>query len=145
MRVRLHTTTKLTLALALALATVPLACSGGSDSTTPTQPPPQVGAVRGSVKDTSGAAFLPYTMTFTTGTGGGTTDPDIAFEQVPLTNATAGSYTCVQVGPDGKLYASTIDGLIQRFTINPDGTLSSPDDDWLNSCQTASPSRSQVS
>ena len=36
------------------------------------------------------------------------------------------STPCVTVGPDGKLYAGTFDGLIQRFTINADGTLSAP-------------------
>lgn len=53
-------------------------------------------------------------------------DPDINFERVPLP-ATAGKiYTCVQIGPDGQLYASTIDGLILRFPIESDGTLGTP-------------------
>jgi len=82
--------------------------------------------IKSGLKDTSGAAFLPFTSTFTTGTAGGTVDPNIAFEKVTLSNASAGSYTCVLKGPDGKLYASTVDGLIQRFDINPDGTLSNP-------------------
>jgi hypothetical protein len=82
--------------------------------------------VKNGLKDTSGASFLPFTSTFTTGTAGGTVDPNIAFEKVTLSNASAGSYTCVLKGPDGKLYASTVDGLIQRFDINGDGTLSNP-------------------
>jgi hypothetical protein len=78
------------------------------------------------LKDSLGNKFIPFTSTFVTGTSGATVDPSVAFQQVPLSNATASNYTGVAVGPDGKLYASTIDGLIQRFTINADGALSSP-------------------
>jgi regulation of enolase protein 1 (concanavalin A-like superfamily)/fibronectin type 3 domain-containing protein len=78
------------------------------------------------VQDTGGASFVPYTSSFTTGTAGGTTNTSFAFEQVSLNVAQGQTYTCVKVGPDGKLYASTIDGLIQRFNRNADGTLSSP-------------------
>ena len=91
--------------------------------------------VTSGLKDTSGAAFAPYTATFTTGTGGGDVDSSMAFEQVPLPTADGNVYTCVEMGPDGDLYASTVDGIIQRFSINPDGTLSSPFD--ITSLQTA--------
>jgi hypothetical protein len=51
---------------------------------------------------------------------------DVKFDKIPLTN-TKGQHSTVTVGPDGKLYASSIDGLIKRFTINPDGTLTKPE------------------
>ncbi|MEA2709427.1 MAG: large repetitive protein, partial [Phycisphaerales bacterium] len=78
------------------------------------------------LKDTSGAAFIPYTVTFTTNPEELQTDPTLAFQKVALPTATGHTYTGVTFGPDGKLYASTIDGLIQRFTVNPDGTLGTP-------------------
>ncbi len=31
------------------------------------------------------------------------------------------------MGPDGKLYALTIDGVIERYVVNPDGTLQNPE------------------
>ena len=80
--------------------------------------------VTGGLKDANGKAFLPYTMTFVTGSNTPTADPNIAFEKIQLTNTSGEAYTAVNIGPDGKLYAATADGLIQRFTINNDGTLS---------------------
>lgn len=78
------------------------------------------------VKDTKGAAFKPFTSTFTTGTTGGNTDSSIAFQQLPQSTSAGHAYTGVTFGPDGKLYASTVDGLILRFAVKSDGTLSSP-------------------
>lgn len=78
------------------------------------------------VKDTSGAAFLPFVMTFTTGTQSTQGDARIAFEKVALSNATGTQYSGLTIGPDGKLYAATSTGVIHRFTINPDGTLGVP-------------------
>ena len=40
--------------------------------------------------------------------------------------ATGQNFTSVTVGPDGKLYAATLEGLIIRYTIAADGTLTSP-------------------
>src|SRR5439155_17288926 len=57
--------------------------------------------VTSGLKDTSGASFVPFTMSFTTGNTGGETDPSLAFEQIDLPTATGQSYTCVTVGPDG--------------------------------------------
>jgi glucose/arabinose dehydrogenase/mono/diheme cytochrome c family protein len=53
-------------------------------------------------------------------------DPLVRFErvQLPITSGTV--FTCVRVGPDGKLYASSIDGLLFRYPVNPDGTLATP-------------------
>ncbi|HEX4794917.1 MAG TPA: Ig-like domain-containing protein [Humisphaera sp.] len=78
------------------------------------------------VKDRSGAAFAPFTMNFTTGTMGGNVDPSIAFDHVALPTTTGDVFTCLKIGPDGKLYASNQDGRIFIYSINADGTLSSP-------------------
>jgi fibronectin type 3 domain-containing protein len=78
------------------------------------------------VHDTSGAGFLPFTSTFTTGTAGGPSGGGPAsFEKVAGV-ATGQNFTSVTVGPDGKLYAATLEGLIIRYTIAADGTLTSP-------------------
>lgn len=79
------------------------------------------------VKDTSGAAFVPYTMTFSTGTSGGGAGGGVAFEQVPLPNTNGYPYSSVVIGPDGKLYAGTLMGDILRFPINADGKLGPAD------------------
>ncbi|MGB7156561.1 MAG: choice-of-anchor D domain-containing protein, partial [Tepidisphaeraceae bacterium] len=87
------------------------------------------------VKDTSGASFVPYTISFTTGTTGGEVNTNYAFEKVNLNTASGKSYSAVKLGPDGKLYAATLDGLIQRFNINADGTLGAAEN--ITSLQTA--------
>jgi hypothetical protein len=76
------------------------------------------------VKDLTGAPFLPTSSTLTTGTvtGSGNTSP-AKFEQVTLPTATGKSFGSLTMGPDGKLYASTLDGDIVRFPVNADGTL----------------------
>jgi fibronectin type 3 domain-containing protein/glucose/arabinose dehydrogenase len=78
------------------------------------------------VKDTSGKAFVPFVMSFTTGTNTTPVDANIAFEKVQLGTATGQQYSGLTIGPDGKLYATTAKGLIHRFDIKSDGTLSSP-------------------
>jgi len=83
------------------------------------------------VTDTRGDPFLPYSVVFTTGagsgtgTGGGTGTAQVGFDKVD-SGATPGFYTNMAKGPDGKLYAATIDGHIYRYTINADGTLANP-------------------
>jgi len=77
------------------------------------------------VKDTTGAAFVPFTATFTTGTSGGQVDSSIAFERIMLPTTFGSAWTGLTEGPDGKLYATTIDGKIVRFGFNSDGTLGS--------------------
>ena len=77
------------------------------------------------VKDLSGASFIPYASTFKTGDVVDGVSGIVTFERTELPN-TAGRHTSLSVGPDGKLYASTIDGKIKRFTIKADGTLEAP-------------------
>lgn len=75
------------------------------------------------VKDTSGAAFVPFVMTFTTGTATAQGDSRIAFEKLQLTTPTGTQYTALTIGPDGKLYGATTTGAIHRFAIKSDGML----------------------
>src|SRR5438477_45356 len=77
------------------------------------------------VNDTRGVAFVPYKITFTTGsTPTGVTS--IGFDHVLLPSTGGNIYTAVTKGPDGKLYAASLEGKIFRFTIKSDGTLGSP-------------------
>ncbi|MEO6289496.1 MAG: Ig-like domain-containing protein, partial [Ginsengibacter sp.] len=78
------------------------------------------------VKDLSGASFISYSSTFTTGrdsTGG---LQNVKFDKIALPNTT-GRHSSLTMGPDGKLYALTIDGMIKRFPVNTDGMLGTPD------------------
>ena len=79
------------------------------------------------VTDLTGVPFARFTSTFTTSTaptGGGGGDLDA----VSFTNggkvATQARYTSLEIGPDQRLYGLTIDGIIDRFDIAEDGTLS---------------------
>ena len=82
--------------------------------------------VTAGLKDLSGAAFVPTTINFTTGTVGGPGNSSVAFSKVALSTANGQSFTSVTMGPDGLLYAGTLDGKIVRFPINVDGTLGVP-------------------
>lgn len=74
------------------------------------------------VKDTSGASFLPFNTTFTTGTATTPPTPGVSFsKRVVYTGAPISS---MLVSPQGKLYAAGLDGSLRRWTINGDGTLS---------------------
>ncbi|MCU7547711.1 Ig-like domain-containing protein [Chitinophagaceae bacterium LB-8] len=92
------------------------------------------------VKDLSGASFIPYTSTFTTGSASSKELLDVKFEKVRLPNAPA-MYSSLTFGPDGKLYALGIDGIISRFSVLGDGTLSDPE--LIYSLQDASGKRQQ--
>ena len=81
--------------------------------------------ITSSVKDLSGASFTSYTSTFTTKSTSTTVNSTIKFDKVSLPNA-LGRHSSLTIGPDGKLYALTIDGIIKRFSINADGTLGTP-------------------
>lgn len=77
------------------------------------------------VKDLNDSSFIPYSSTFTTGAGSDNDASNAQFDKINLPNAT-GQHSTLAIGPDGKLYALTIDGIIKRFTINADGTLGTP-------------------
>jgi hypothetical protein len=81
-------------------------------------------SITAGVTDVTGAAFAPYSMVFTTGSGPGTGGP-IAFDKT-VGVATGAAFTTVLKGPDGRLYAGTLDGRIFRFPINTGGTLGTP-------------------
>ena len=74
-------------------------------------------------KDTGGHSFRPYKATFWTADGQHLSDFPAAFDRVALPLATGHMFTCVTIGPDHKLYASTLAGHIFRYQINADGTL----------------------
>ncbi|MDB5297094.1 MAG: Fibronectin type 3 protein, partial [Phycisphaerales bacterium] len=83
-------------------------------------------SITAGVKDVSGATFTPFTSTFTTGTLGGPVATSIGFTKAKqaATTGLGKQFTAVTVGPDGKLYAATFDGVIYRWTVGSDGTLS---------------------
>jgi Bacterial Ig-like domain len=99
--------------------------SGGGDvvNLSPTAPLAANTAYRftltSGVTDVTGKPFAPYSIVFTTGGGTGGT---AAFDRVTGV-ATGASFTTVVKGPDGRLWAGTLDGRIFRFPINADGTL----------------------
>jgi hypothetical protein len=76
------------------------------------------------VKDLSGVSFIPFSTTFKT-TATPTPKLSIKFDKVQLSN-TSGRHSSLTIGPDGKLYALTADGIIKRFPINANGTLGTP-------------------
>lgn len=92
------------------------------------------------VKDLTGASFIPYSSTFTTGSGSSGQLLNARFVKINLPNA-VGRHSSLTMGPDGKLYALSIDGLIKRFPVNIDGTLGTPD--TLYSLQDAYGARQQ--
>lgn len=78
------------------------------------------------VKSYSGASFVAYTATFTTGeaTPGTAAPLNVAFTKVPVPGTQDKKYASLAFGPDGKFYALRLDGLIEQFTVNrADGSL----------------------
>lgn len=75
------------------------------------------------VKDDAGRSFTAFNSTFTTGTAGGVSNPNVRFDKVTMSNAVGYQYTGVTIGPDNRLYAGTYTGYIVRFDILDDGTL----------------------
>ncbi|MEM7572344.1 MAG: malectin domain-containing carbohydrate-binding protein [Bacteroidota bacterium] len=84
------------------------------------------------VEDIVGAQMLPFSFEFTTGSDPGPVGT-IEFDQTEV--ATGAGYTCVTIGPDGKLYGLVNDGEIHRWDIAADGTLSNQQ--TISSLQTA--------
>ncbi|HET6251233.1 MAG TPA: Ig-like domain-containing protein [Tepidisphaeraceae bacterium] len=74
-------------------------------------------------KDTGGHSFREYRATFWTAAGQHLSDFPAAFDKVMLPLASGHMFTCVTIGPDHRLYASTLNGHIFRYKINADGTL----------------------
>ena len=73
--------------------------------------------------DNAGRRITPYAIAFSTAAPA---DPVVRFEQLPQPASRDVGFTCLQVGPDENLYASSDDGRIFRFAIAPDGTLGKP-------------------
>ncbi|WP_436499757.1 Ig-like domain-containing protein [Actinokineospora sp. HUAS TT18] len=72
------------------------------------------------VKDTAGRSFVGWQSVFTTGTA--PAPEGVAFDKAD-SGASGRKFASMVKGPDGKLYASTLDGYIERYTIASDGTL----------------------
>jgi len=74
------------------------------------------------VTDSSGVPFIPYTLIFTTGT---TTSllptPGVTFSKAVVYNGA--TISTLLIGPDGKLYAASLDGNLRRWRINATGGL----------------------
>ncbi|MEU8819055.1 Ig-like domain-containing protein [Actinoplanes sp. NPDC048796] len=121
------TLTRLTDGAAVAATVI---TSGGGDviNLSPTAPLAPSTAYRftvtSGVTDVTGKPFAPYSIVFTTGTGGPTGGP-AAFDKT-VGVATGAPFTTVVKGPDGRLYAGTLDGRVFRFPITTGGTLGSP-------------------
>lgn len=78
------------------------------------------------VKDLKGYPFKEYIATFTTGLMPSKELSAVQFSQTRLPY-TEGRHSSLTFGPDGKLYALSIDGIIRRFPVNKDGTLGKPE------------------
>jgi hypothetical protein len=76
------------------------------------------------VEGNGGLPFRPFSSSFTTGSNGGPDgDNQIAFDMV--SNVGEGpQFSSLAIGPDNRLYVASLTGLIYRYTINADGTLS---------------------
>ncbi|CAN5248430.1 hypothetical protein BH23BAC1_BH23BAC1_48570 [soil metagenome] len=79
------------------------------------------------VKDVEGFSFIPFSMTFRTGTSTVGEIEHVQFEKIKQNASDNVKHTTLTIGPDGKLYGSTIDGRIRRYPIAADGTLGIPE------------------
>lgn len=82
--------------------------------------------VTDALTDTSGAKFVPYETTFTTASEFAVSEFPAAFEKVamPGVRLEQDAFLSLAIGPDGLLYAGSFAGMIYRYAIEPDGTLS---------------------
>ncbi|MDX1990945.1 MAG: Ig-like domain-containing protein [bacterium] len=98
--------------------------TGGGDAITLTPANPLLPntnytlVITSGVRDGANQQMLPYRMSFTTGAGGGNPATVYSFSSAVL-NLPARSYMSAVVGPDGDLYASTRNGFIYHWDINP--------------------------
>ncbi|QJF50330.1 carbohydrate-binding protein [Roseobacter ponti] len=86
--------------------------------------------------------FQDYSTTFVTGETPVVEAKEVAFTDQVILDATAAGafgtdgggfgYTSIEFGPDGKLYVATITGVINRWDVNPDGTLDLASAETLN-------------
>ncbi len=83
--------------------------------------------VTSGVKDVSGQAMIPFSVTFTTGAQSSTGSGNLGgvnFNRFVQTASQGKQYTSLDIHEEAnKLYAATIDGYIHRFDIQNDGTL----------------------
>ena len=78
--------------------------------------------ITNSVRDQSGATFIPYSRTFNTGTDTSLpNDPQVNFTK--STVFTGDPISSLAISPDGKLYAAALDGSLRRWTIDSSGNL----------------------
>lgn len=82
--------------------------------------------ITSAVQDVNGDSFTPFTETFTTGNTPPSVNQTVAFSKTQLSATNGNEITCMQMGPDGMMYASTVDGEILRYAINGDGTFAAP-------------------
>jgi len=80
------------------------------------------------VKDMQGNLIVPFSSRFTTTSNTPDTPTDLAgvsFTESTLINNDFGTdgFTSLVVGPDHRLYAATSGGKIERWDINPDGSI----------------------
>ncbi len=105
--------------------------SGGGDSivfqpTDMLEPETKYKFIVNGVRDTTGALFRPYEMTFTTATNAALKPYPVAFTHVALPDTWGTIFTGLTVGPDHRMYAGTFDGRILVYDFLPDGMLSKP-------------------
>jgi len=79
------------------------------------------------VTDQAGMPFIPFSSSFTTGSGNGPVSTEIEFDKIRVNAPTdTDKHTSLAIGPDSRLYASTDQGKIKRWDIAADGTLINP-------------------
>ncbi|OLY93352.1 Ig-like domain-containing protein [Cnuella takakiae] len=83
--------------------------------------------VTSGVRDVKGFPVKSFYSDFSTGllASNGLNQVQFCKEKLPDTD---GRFSSLVFGPDGKLYALSIEGLIKRFSINPDGSLGAVED-----------------
>ncbi|AMR30046.1 hypothetical protein A0256_00760 [Mucilaginibacter sp. PAMC 26640] len=76
--------------------------------------------ITSAVKSYSGSSFSPFSMMFTTGdeVANPLNNLDVHFSKSAMPNTQNKKYTTLKFGPDGKLYALRLDGVIERFNVD---------------------------